>query len=193
MHLGEELTFKQHFDVKINKANKGIGNICKLNNILPCHALLRIYRSFVRPDLSYGGVIYDWAENGSVSSKIERVQYNASLAITGATRGIFQEELYQKLGFEFFRTRKKMFEAHVLFLQTSYSSKSIISFQSGTSNLREWNELSTDIRHSTLTNNFRRQISFLILSKFKRINEFLFTLKSSENLWLFDDFRWNRS
>ena len=84
IHLDQELTFKHHINEKINKANKGIGTIRKLNNILPCHALLTIYRSFVRPDLDYADVIYDQAENESVSSKIERVQYNASLAVTGA-------------------------------------------------------------------------------------------------------------
>ena len=84
IHLDQELTFKHHINEKINKANKGIGTIRKLNNILPCHALLTTCRSFVRHDLDYGDVIYDQAENESVSSKIERVQYNASLAITGA-------------------------------------------------------------------------------------------------------------
>ena len=84
IHLDQELTFKHHINEKINKANKGIGTIPELNNILPCHALLTIYRSFVRLDLDYGDVIYDQAENELVSSNIERVQYNASLAITGA-------------------------------------------------------------------------------------------------------------
>ena len=51
-------------------------------------------------------------------SKIERVQYNASLAITGAIRGISQEKLYQELGLKLIRTRKK---AHVPLLQTNYN------------------------------------------------------------------------
>ena len=62
IHLDEELIFKHHINEKINKANKGIGIICKLNNILSCHALLTIYRSFVRPDLGYDDVIYAQAE-----------------------------------------------------------------------------------------------------------------------------------
>ena len=41
--------------MKRNKANKGIRIIRKLNNIIPFHALLTIYCSFVRP----GDVIYD--------------------------------------------------------------------------------------------------------------------------------------
>ena len=39
----------------------------------------------------------------------------------------------------------------------------------------------------------RVQILLLILSKFKRINYLLFSLKSSENLWSSVDFMGNRS
>ena len=62
----------------INKANKGIGIILKLNNIVSRSALLTIFHSFVRPHHDYGDVIYDQPENESVSSKIETVQCNAN-------------------------------------------------------------------------------------------------------------------
>ena len=87
IHLDEGLTFKYHIDKIINKTNKGIRIIRKLNNILPRSALLTIYRYFVRPHLDYGDVIYDQPENESFISKSESVQYNACLAITGAIRG----------------------------------------------------------------------------------------------------------
>ena len=61
--------------------------------------------------------IYDEPENESFSSKIESVQYNASLAITGAMRGTFQEKLYQVLGLE--SLKEKMVKAYVLLLQTN--------------------------------------------------------------------------
>ena len=89
IHFDEELTFKRHINEKINKANKGIGIIRKLNNILPRSALLTIYRSFIRPHLDYGDVIYDQPENESFISNIESVQYNVSLAITGAIRAVW--------------------------------------------------------------------------------------------------------
>ena len=47
IHLDEELSFKHHINEKINKANKGIGIIRKLNNILPRSALLTIYHSTI--------------------------------------------------------------------------------------------------------------------------------------------------
>ena len=65
VHLDEELIFKHHINEKINKVNKGIRVIRKLNNILPRSTLLTIYRSFVRSHLDYGDVIYDQPENES--------------------------------------------------------------------------------------------------------------------------------
>ena len=44
---------------KIKKAVKGIGVIKKLNVTLLCSSLLTIYKSFIRPPLDYGDVIYD--------------------------------------------------------------------------------------------------------------------------------------
>ena len=106
VHLDEELAFKHHINEKINKANKGIEIIRKLNIILPRSALLTMYRSFIRPHLNYDDVIYDQPENESFRSKIELVQYNASLPITGAIRGNSQEKLYQKVGLESLRSRR---------------------------------------------------------------------------------------
>ena len=126
-------------------------------------------------------MINDQAKNKSVSSKIERVQYDSSLAIAGAVTGTSQEKLFQELVLESLRTRKKIFKVHV---QTNYNSKAIISFQSDTSNLGEWNELSSEICNST----FYQQFSPPNIAS-KQIDEFLFPLKSSGNLWSFDDFR----
>ena len=72
IHLDEELTFKHHINKKINKANKGIGIIRKFNSILLRSSLLTIYRSFIRPHLNYGDVIYDQPENESSVVRLNR-------------------------------------------------------------------------------------------------------------------------
>ena len=71
----------------LNKVNKTIGFLRKLQNILPRSALLAICKSFIRPHLDYGDIIYDQAYNASFHQKIKLLQYNACLAITGAIRG----------------------------------------------------------------------------------------------------------
>ena len=109
-HLGlildTKLCFDEHLNQKISKANKGIGNIKRLRNYLPRNALLTIYKSFIRPHLDYGDVIYDQPNNESFKQKIESVQYNAALAITGAIKGTSRERLYQELGLESMKDRR---------------------------------------------------------------------------------------
>ena len=69
-----------------------------MNLLLPCFSLLTIYKSFFRHLLDYGDAIYDQPNNSRLSDKIETVQYNATLAVTGAIRGTSKEKLYQELG-----------------------------------------------------------------------------------------------
>ena len=56
-----------------------------------------IYKAFVIPYLDYGDILYDQAYNMSFHHKLESIQYNACLAITGAIRGISKEKRYQEL------------------------------------------------------------------------------------------------
>ena len=56
------------------KALKKIGVIKRLNRMLPRHSLLTIYRSFVRPHLDYGDMLYDQSNNKSLCQKIETIQ-----------------------------------------------------------------------------------------------------------------------
>ena len=62
--------------------------------------LLTIYKSFIRPCLDYSDIIYDQACNVSFHQKLDSIQYNAALAITGAIRGTFKKKLYDQLGLE---------------------------------------------------------------------------------------------
>ena len=84
----------------MNKVNKTIGLLRKPQNILLREPLLTIYKSFVRPHLDYGDAIYDQHYNNSFHQKLESVQYNDALAITGAIGGSSTEKLYQELGLE---------------------------------------------------------------------------------------------
>ena len=106
LYLDERLNFIHHIKEKIYKACKGIGVIRKLHSILPRHSLLTIYKSFIRPLLDYGDIIYDQLNNQAFSNKLEAVQYNAALAITGAIRGTSRIKIYQELGLESLKSRR---------------------------------------------------------------------------------------
>ena len=55
-----------------------------------------IYKSFLRPHLDYGDVIYDQLNNERFTRKIERIQYKAALAITGPIKGTSQNMFYSE-------------------------------------------------------------------------------------------------
>ena len=101
-HLGvvldSKLDFNTHIDQKIKKCNKLIGLMKRLSVQLPRSALLTIYKSFIRPHLDYGDILYDKPNNENFQNKIEQVQYRACLAITNAIRGTSRERLYDELG-----------------------------------------------------------------------------------------------
>ena len=80
----------------------------KLQSILPRPSLLTFYKSFTRPHLDYGDVVYDQPSNDAFSNKLETVQYNAALAITGAIKGTSCEKLYQELGLQYLQQRRWM-------------------------------------------------------------------------------------
>ena len=59
-----------------------------------------VHKAFVRPHLNYVHILHDKAYSNAVQEKIESVQYNACLALTGATRGNSKEKQYQELDLE---------------------------------------------------------------------------------------------
>ena len=108
-HIGMLLDFKhlqEHFENMLNKVNKTVGLIPKLQDTLPRPSLLTTYKSFIRPHLDYGDIIYDQAYNASFQLKVERIQYNAALVITGAIRESSAENLFEELGLESLQHRR---------------------------------------------------------------------------------------
>ena len=80
--------------------------IKRLYVYVPRKTLLCIYKSYIRPLLDYADIIYDQPNNAPLCDKIESVQYNAALAITGASRGTSRDRLYQELGLESLSDRR---------------------------------------------------------------------------------------
>ena len=91
MFLDCKLNFEEHLKTIVNKINKTIGLIRKFQNFLSRKSLLTVYKSFIRPHLDYGDIIYDQTYNTSFHQRLESLQYNAALVITGAIRGTSKE------------------------------------------------------------------------------------------------------
>ena len=105
-HLGiiidNQLKFDGDIKMMFRKISKIKGLLCKLHNFLPrAAALITIYKAFIRPYIDYCDILYNQAYKMSFHQKLESIQYNACLPITGAIRGTSRVELYQKIGLEF--------------------------------------------------------------------------------------------
>ena len=90
----------------MNKVDKTIGLLCKLEAVLPRPLLVIIYKAFVKPHLDCGDIIYHQAHKEPFHQKLESIQYNAALAITGAVRGTSRETLYQEVVLESLQKRR---------------------------------------------------------------------------------------
>ena len=60
----------------------------------------------MRSHLDYGEIIYDQSYNTYFHQRLESLQYNAALAITGAICGTSKEKLYNELGLESLQNRR---------------------------------------------------------------------------------------
>ena len=100
--IDKKLNFKQHVDSAVSKV---ISVIKKLIHNLPRKSLVTIYKTFLRPLIDYGDIIYGQPQNESFFKKIESVQYQPNLAITGAIQGTFRDKIYQELGLESLKSR----------------------------------------------------------------------------------------
>ena len=98
MIFDSNLSFDEHLISVQSKTNKTIGLLCKLQNTLPRQALITIYKAFVRPHLDYGDILYDQAYNASFHQKLEKIKYNACIAITGAICGTSKEKNISRTG-----------------------------------------------------------------------------------------------
>ena len=91
MMLDSSMSYEHHIKSILNKVNRTIGLLRMFKLILPRHSLITIYETFIRPHLDYGDVIYDRVFNESFHQRLESIQYNAAITITGTIRGTSSE------------------------------------------------------------------------------------------------------
>ena len=111
-HLGlmldSGLSFEKHLNDKIVKAKKNLGIIKHLSRFLPLKTLDQMYKALVRSHLDYCDIIYHKPSKqdqlggilNSLMEKVEGIQYQAALAVTGAWKCSSRSKLYEELGWE---------------------------------------------------------------------------------------------
>ena len=90
----------------MSKVDKTIGLLRKVQVVLRRPSLVAIFRAFVTPHLDYGDIMHDQTCKEWLHQKLESIQYNAALTITGAVRSTSREKLYQELGLESLQKRR---------------------------------------------------------------------------------------
>ena len=110
------LTFQKHIISKTKIARKHIGTIKHFSSYLPLSTLDQLYKLYVRPHLDYCDIIYhipslvnDFDMSISLTSSmemVEKIQYQAALAITGAWQGTSRNKVYDELGWESLSDRR---------------------------------------------------------------------------------------
>ena len=118
-----------HVFRKNYKSKKRNWVIKKLNNVLPRKALLTIYKSLVRLYLDCGDILFHQPYNESITSKLESIQYNSTLAITGNIKRFSRSKLCKELGFEWVSEVTKDRQTFYCILQNSIYPPSNVSFQ----------------------------------------------------------------
>ena len=89
----------------MKKLVKPVGLLRRFQPILSRSSLLTIYKTFIRSQLDYADVIYDQVYDSSFHEKLESLQYNACMGITGTITETSLEKLYQELGLESLKSR----------------------------------------------------------------------------------------
>ena len=100
----------------------------KFHQILPGQSLITIYKSFIRPHLDYGNIVYDRAFNESFHKNLQSIQYTAAIAIIGAIRGTSSEKHFQELGLESSKS-KRWLRKLCLFYKFFHKNSSSYLFQ----------------------------------------------------------------
>ena len=113
-HLGlilqSKLSFGRHLNEKMTKAKRIIGILKHLSKLLPLKTLNQMYKTLVRSHLDYCDIIYHMPQIvhqpllgvslHELMDSVEKIQYQASLAITGCWKGSSRDRLYEELGWE---------------------------------------------------------------------------------------------
>jgi len=101
---------------KIAKIKKTLGKLKQVSKFLPLKTLDQMYKSLVRSHLDYFDIIYHkpavinppplGLTLTTLMKEVEKIQYQAALAITGSWQGSSRTKLYEELGWETLSDRR---------------------------------------------------------------------------------------
>ena len=108
IHLNDRMNWDDHVNQTINKANKKLNIIWKLNRELPRYATENVYTTYIRPQLEYGCLVYQSCTKAQ-QDRLEHVQRRAAIACTGAFNRTSTTRLLDELGWATLERRRTYF------------------------------------------------------------------------------------
>ena len=112
--LNDRMTFDDHANYCAKNAMKRISALKRVNHRFPRRSRLQIYLSFIRPVLEFGWQFYDNTSK-DISDKLERVQREALLTVTGAYKKTKHSSLLKEVGVPTLKNRREMFKCNFIF------------------------------------------------------------------------------
>jgi hypothetical protein len=119
-HLGvtftKDLTWKKHIQDIAKKANKRLGILRPLRRKIDRKSLETLYKSFVRPIMEYGDVIWHIPDiRNHTLSILDKIHYNAARIITGAPSRTRSVDLFKEVGWESLGERRTQHRATLMY------------------------------------------------------------------------------
>ena len=104
--FGENMKWKCHIDSILTSASRMIGIMRKLKYVFSRRSLNQIYVSYVRPVLEYScRVVWDGCTVEQQNS-LEKLQNEAARIVTGLTKSVTLNRLYQECGWQTLQERR---------------------------------------------------------------------------------------
>ena len=117
-HLGVTLNDKcswiDHIHNLKTKASKSVGLLRMIQYKVPRSCLETLYKSFIRPILEYGNIIFD-ASPKCYLDDLEHVQRDCAIICTGAYRHTSHDKLLHELGWEPLSIRRRNHRLSLMF------------------------------------------------------------------------------
>ena len=90
----------------IKRTSRRLDILNSVRNLLDRSSLEKLYKTYIRPILEYGDVVWSNINRGEVY-ELEKLQLKAARIVCGAKKGTSHNRLYEELGWETLEERRK--------------------------------------------------------------------------------------
>ena len=115
-HLGlrfsSKLQWRDHIKCIADTANSRLVMLKRLRTRLDRRTLEILYKSFIRPTLEYGSIVWDNCDEES-KNMLDKIELEAARVVSRRIKGTHHQALYDEVGWETLRSRR---EQHKLLL-----------------------------------------------------------------------------